>query len=247
MIGKEIIRLRETDSTNSYLNTLLREGKADEGVVVVASKQSSGRGQMSNTWESEKGKNILMSVMLHPEFINASEQFLISKIVSIAVAECVSEFIDLNRVKIKWPNDIYVDDNKIAGILIENNLRGTNISASIVGIGLNINQETFSELIPNPTSLKLITEQEFDLDELLSELIKKLDIWYKELRNRSLEEIGKRYLELMYRFNLKERYKDESGEFFGRITSVNQYGMLCLIDDNEQERQYSFKEIEFLF
>lgn len=247
MLGKEIIRLDEIDSTNSFLSSLLKQGSVEEGIVVVASMQTLGRGQVSNTWESEEGKNVLMSVLLLPDFINATEQFLISKVVSIAFAESVCEFVDLNRVKIKWPNDIYVDDYKIAGILIENNIRGTKISASVVGVGLNVNQEKFSESIPNPTSLKLVANKEFDLADVLSQVLMKLDFWYNELRNQNFEEIGKRYLDLMYRFNIEARFKDGTGEFIGRITGVNQYGMLCLVDDKDLARQYSFKEIEFLF
>ena len=134
------------------MNQLIKNTEVAEGTVVLAKEQTSGRGQVNNTWESSYGDNLLMSIVLYPEFLHAGNQFLLSKFVSLAIVDFLSYYLE--NVTIKWPNDIYVGNKKIAGVLIENSLRGAFISSSVVGIGLNVNQTEFSSSIPNPTSLK---------------------------------------------------------------------------------------------
>lgn len=160
-----LIHINETNSTNNYLQSLCSEQKVEELTVVVADFQTSGRGQRGNSWESAPGKNLLFSTVIFPEFLEARRQFLISQIISLAIKEELDTYT--TDISIKWPNDIYWKEKKICGMLIENDLMGRNISQSIAGIGININQEIFHSSAPNPVSLLQITEEEHDLFEIL--------------------------------------------------------------------------------
>ena len=138
-IGNNIISLEEVDSTNRYLKDyLLKDNNTIEGLVVVATNQHSGRGQKGNTWQSEQGKNLTFSIFIKPN-IQVQAQFLISKAISLGIVDFLND-VGLSELKIKWPNDIFCKDKKIARILIENTLKGNNVSNSIIGIGLNVNQ-----------------------------------------------------------------------------------------------------------
>ena len=145
------IRLDETESTNSYLKKVVKEERPEEGTLVIADFQTGGRGQMGNSWFSSKGDNLLFSLLVYPAQVKANEQFIISRIASLAIKNTLDLFID--DIRIKWPNDIYWQDKKIAGILIENDLQGDVIDNSVIGIGLNINQEKFPAELPNLVSL----------------------------------------------------------------------------------------------
>ena len=160
-----LIHISETNSTNSYLQNFCAKEKTEEFTTVAADYQTSGRGQRGNSWESEPHKNLLFSFVLFPEFLEARRQFLISQIVSLAIKEELDTYTD--DVSIKWPNDIYWKEKKICGILIENDLIGRNISRSIAGIGININQEEFHSPAPNPVSLYQITGKQYDIYEVL--------------------------------------------------------------------------------
>ncbi|WP_301748249.1 biotin--[acetyl-CoA-carboxylase] ligase [uncultured Duncaniella sp.] len=148
----EIIKIESTDSTSSHLAGIA-EGCA-HGTAVMARVQTAGRGQRGNSWEAEPGMNITLSLLLRPEGLEPARQFIISQAVSLAIVEMLDNFIGADAVSIKWPNDIYVNDSKIAGILIENVISGSAISRSIVGVGLNVNQTEFLSDAPNPVSLK---------------------------------------------------------------------------------------------
>jgi BirA family biotin operon repressor/biotin-[acetyl-CoA-carboxylase] ligase len=163
--NKKIIYLNEVESTNNYANQLILSDAAEEGTVVLAQYQTHGKGQHGNVWESETGKNLLMSIIWYPGFLPASQQFMISKIVSIAITDCVNDIID--DCKIKWPNDIYIGNQKLAGILIENSVKGSHLSSSVVGIGLNVNQQVFISAAPNPVSLFQITGVIYEISELM--------------------------------------------------------------------------------
>src|ERR1700739_639940 len=153
-IGNNYIFLQETASTNSYLQSILREQQLAEGAVVSTGFQSAGRGQVGAVWESGRDQNMMLSVLLYPKFLNAGEQFLISKTIALAVKDFILIFLPDRNIKIKWPNDILVSGQKICGILIENGLKGERIEYSIVGMGINVN-ETFND--KRRTSLKEIT------------------------------------------------------------------------------------------
>ncbi len=243
-IGNKSIDLETVDSTNDYLKKLLKSEKPDEGTVVIAKEQIAGRGQMGNTWESNKGENITMSFVLYPNFINVSDQFILSKMVSIAIVDFLKIFID--EVKIKWPNDIYVKNRKIGGVLIENTILGNNISSTVVGIGLNINQKTFSSSLPNPTSLSLETRRDYTISELIDLLLSKLNNGYNELVSGKIKELDVDYLKCLYQNKEMKQYKAGNEIFQAQIIDVDQFGRLCLLNEKKELLYFGFKEVIFI-
>lgn len=240
-----LIHIGETNSTNNFLQSLCREqGEVAELTTVVADFQMSGRGQRGNSWESAPGKNLLFSFVLFPKFLEARRQFLISQIVSLAIKEELDTYTE--DISIKWPNDIYCKDNKICGMLIENDLMGRNISQSIAGIGININQEAFYSSAPNPVSLLQITGMEYDRFNILRNIMLRIQTYYEQLRQRDTESIACRYGEALFRKEGLHRYKDANGEFMARIVRVEPEGTLILEDESLRERGYMFKEVEYL-
>ena len=243
-IGHAIIRIERTESTNNYATSQVRVNEVKAGTVFLAYSQTSGRGQLNNQWESEAGKNLTFSIFLKPYFLHIRKQFLLSKVVCLGIEAFLSEFVD--QVKIKWPNDIYVGDQKICGILIENAVMNANIKHSVVGIGLNINQSGFFSDAPNPISLKMITGTEYDLDEMLSELLKQIDHFYQELAIGKYDEIDKLFHERLYRLNEWRTYKDETHEYQGKIVGVNEIGQLKIQEKEGELHEYHFKEVAYL-
>lgn len=245
MIGEIIKRLVAVDSTNLFMHNALKENSLSDGYVIIAEEQTAGRGQIGNTWESAKNENITLSILLYPHFLSIEDQFMLSKIVSLSIIDCLKEVVP--DVKIKWPNDIYVGDRKIAGILIENTIRGASFAYTIVGIGLNVNQVRFSDSVPNPTSLKIETKMDFELEQILKKLFNKLNYWYQKLWLNEFEIINTAYINRLYRFNEFHSYTDENGLFSGKITGITHEGKIMLVDTTNIFREYAFKEVQFVF
>lgn len=241
-INRKLFALTETESTNTYASSLPDD--TPEGSVVWALSQSRGRGQGENKWESEDGKNLLLSIVLNPVFIEPAQQFYISKAVSLAVADLISLYTD--KVSVKWPNDVYVGDKKIAGILIENSLEMDFIKQSVVGIGVNINQTYFLSNAPNPVSLKQLTGQEFYLDEELDTLCQLLEYRYDLLKNNQLKIIDETYFDLLYRKNKPATYRANGKTFRGTITGVGTTGQLHITNESGNVRKFWHKEVEFV-
>lgn len=244
IIGSEIIRHEKVSSTNSLAAELIRCGRQPEGTIVKASWQGSGRGQQGNKWESEPGKNLLISIILYPEMIKAEEQFYICRTISLGVYDTLNR--KTRDVSIKWPNDIYVKNDKIAGILIENSIMGNSISSSIAGIGINVNQEHFFGDAPNPVSLKMITGTEYDPELLLKELCEDIDLRYNMLRQGHWKKLSSDYLNAMFRFGVWNNFSDNEGEFGGMIEDVRPSGMLVVRKKDGMRKEYAFKEIRFI-
>ncbi|MEA4978366.1 MAG: biotin--[acetyl-CoA-carboxylase] ligase [Petrimonas sp.] len=242
---RQIIRLEETESTNSYLRDLLKSQHLEEGSVVVADFQTAGRGQVGNSWYSDKGDNLLFSLLIYPTGIPANEQFIISRMVSLAIKNTLDQFAD--DIRIKWPNDIYWKEKKIAGILIENSLQGKIIENSIIGIGLNLNQQIFPVELPNPVSLRQITATEQDKNYILDLLLKEFFLLYRSLQQGEKQVIEDEYMLDLYRANGYYWYEDANGRFQAEIDNVLPSGHLVLrtLDTNE-ERIYAFKEVQFI-
>lgn len=244
IIENTLIKFDCVDSTNNYAtNHLANEGWI-EGTVVLTDFQNKGKGQTSNSWESEKGKNLLFSIVLYPGFIPVHYQFLISKVIAIGVCEVVSLFVE--DVSIKWPNDIYVENKKIGGILIENAIMGTEFSYSVAGVGLNVNQQNFLSDAPNPVSLFQLTGIEYDRDEILTLVIQSINKWYEILKRKEFSVIDSAYLKRLYRFGEEAKFKDDSGIFTGRIVGVDPIGQLMIEKGSGEVRAYYFKEVAFL-
>ena len=183
----DVRHIDETDSTNRWLHNQGGTGK----VVVVADYQTAGRGCGTNRWESERGKNLLFSMQIHPVDLPAKRQFHISMAVSLAICEALGQHI--GDLSIKWPNDIYWRNAKICGILIENRLQGQRICDSIIGVGLNVNQRQFRSDAPNPVSLWQICEHETDREQLLTEILQAFDRFL-------VQDVRSQYLSLLYSF-----------------------------------------------
>ncbi len=240
----EYIYLDAIDSTNTYLSTIASQ--CEHGTVVVAREQFAGRGQRGNTWESEPGRNLTFSILLRPETIDAKRQFAVSEIVSVAIVNVLRQFIKDRKVSIKWPNDIYVDDMKISGILIENSLMGNRIDHSIVGIGLNVNQMKFFSDAPNPVSLVAVTGQEVELKQLLenicSEILNQMEFTVGE---EELAVLHQKYFEMLWRNDRYYSYRDcATGELFeASIVDVAHSGLITLQSTDGSQRVYAFKEV----
>ena len=263
-IGQNIIKLDSIDSTNDYANKLLsqeltspaRAGSGRgvfDGTVVYALSQRTGRGQRGNRWESEPYKNLTFSIVLYPIFIRVEEQFMLSKVVSLGICDYVNSIVTnpaLNNseygVKIKWPNDINIGEKKVAGILIENSIRSNEITHSVVGIGLNVNQTQFSSDIPNPTSLKLITGEIFDLEICLSELCSCVEARYLQLKSGKKKEISNDYLKVLYRYQQMSIYEINGNPFAAKITGISEQGKLILEKEDGGIVECNFKEVSFV-
>jgi BirA family transcriptional regulator, biotin operon repressor / biotin---[acetyl-CoA-carboxylase] ligase len=245
IIGSKQIFIKKLTSTNTYANQLLVREDLPEGTVVRADFQSAGKGQAGNKWESENGMNLLFSIILYPSFVLPSEQFLVSMAISLGICDFLKSYSD--NCTIKWPNDIYVSNDKIAGILIEHSIIGDIIKTTIAGIGLNINQVNFISDAPNPVSLRIITGKEHDLGSSLSTLLSDLDIRYKQLIKGDFSRLRNEYILQLYRLNEWFDYKDLNGPFKGRIVSVTEEGRLQIEKIKGGISEYSFKEVDFTY
>ena len=237
------IRLKETDSTNRYLRELATKGQAlndDEMCVVTADYQTAGRGCGTNRWESERGQNLLFSLLCQPKGIAPSRQFHLSMMISVAVADVLSRYVD--GVSIKWPNDIYVGDGKIAGILIECRVLAGQLCDCLIGVGLNVNQTVFLSDAPNPVSLRQLTGREHDREHLLKEI---LDAFERLFNSHDGEALSTKYKSLLYRRTGSWQYADSEGVFNARQLDVTDEGLLVLLDEEGRERRYAFKEVAF--
>jgi len=234
-----------TMSANDMVHkVILQNPKVKEGYGIRTGFQLHGRGQRGKQWESEKNSNILLSFVLRPQ-IEIKDQFRLSQVISLAIAEYIN-LHDIDQVKIKWPNDVYVGDKKISGILIQNFLNGDKIDKTIVGIGININQELFYSDAPNPTSLKMITGKEFDLDHECLRLLDCIGKNYKELYSVQKAKLENMYRFLLYRLNEKATFIDSDGKSFdGIIKGFDDNGKLE-IQRKDGSQFFGFNEIKYV-
>ena len=244
IIGSKLLFVNNLPSTNNYAASLLKDNELSEGTVIYTNHQSTGRGQGGNKWESEDSKNLLISIVLFPSMIIPAEQFFLSMAISLGICD----FLDrhTSSVSIKWPNDIYVNNDKIAGILIENSIMGNLIEHTIAGIGININQAKFLSDAPNPVSLSNLTAKEYNLSECLNQLVSDLDNRYKSLISGDTAMVKAHYLSRLYRNAQWFKYQDMKGIFTGRIVNVSDTGRLQVEREDGIIDEYAFKEIDFI-
>jgi len=243
MIGSTILHLDRVDSTNNYAATELLTKSLNEGTVVAARCQQAGRGQWQAKWESAPGLNLTFSIVLYPSWLDLSRQFYLSQTISLGVADYLSQ--NIQGVTVKWPNDIYVYDKKIAGILIETAIMGDRFSHAIAGIGLNVNQEVFVSDAPNPVSMKTLTDECYDLDSALNELCQKLDLRYRQLVSGEYETLQSDYQKLLYKRGIWANFRDQEEEFEGRISGVESDGKVLIETREGLVRGYYFKEVAY--
>jgi len=246
MTAKKMIWFESTNSTNSEAFNLIDSGAGENGKVVATLNQTGGRGQGSSSWESEPGKNLTFSIILRPTFIPPAQQFILNQAISLGLRDGVESISKIDGFKIKWSNDIYFDRFKIAGILIENRIIENNLSVSVVGIGLNLNQEKFVSDAPNPISLKNICGKEFDLDESLTKVIGSVFDWYNQLEKGNYEHIKSTYLKYLLGFGVSRQFMANNEKFFGEISGVDKYGRLLVKKSEGKTETFDFKEITFL-
>ena len=246
-IGQKVIHLNEVGSTNTYAIDLLKDVKVPEGTVIITDKQSNGRGQRGNVWLAEPSMNLTFSCILSPSFLNASNHFYLSKIIALAIYDALTEITKGSQhdIKIKWPNDILVNNKKIAGVLIENNFRSDQVQHSVIGIGINVNQENFGEFQNKATSLKLI-HASVSVKEVLAIVCKYIEIWYLKLRSReAYQAINEKYMERLFLLNQWENYSSGGSNFMGRICAVEDDGKLLMELENKSFKKFDVKQIVF--
>jgi BirA family transcriptional regulator, biotin operon repressor / biotin---[acetyl-CoA-carboxylase] ligase len=244
LFSTSVKHFEKVDSTNHEAAKWITDNMPPQGSAVLADFQTTGKGLGSNTWESAKKENLLTSIILYPEFLPAGKQFMLNKIISLSVKECVRYYVGSENVKIKWPNDIYIKNRKISGILSQNSLSGNQIIYTIAGVGLNVNQTVFPDHLPNPVSLKMITGKQYRVKNVLSQLQQTLVRFYTLLANDKSTEIDNMYLQSLFNYNITAKYRSGGKEWYGKITGVSQYGHL-IVERDGQTCAFDLKEIAY--
>jgi len=242
--GKFLLHLEETDSTNSYLRDWLTKNKPRDGAVILTDKQSAGRGQGDNSWHSEPGANITVSVLYLCNFLPAMQQFPLSASVALAVRQTVADFLPDKQVWIKWPNDIFIQEKKVAGILIENALKGNFLNHSIIGIGLNVLQRNFDGL-PNATSMR-VEGFSGDTSIVLARLLERLEQAYFRLKNGQYAGIRGDYERNLIGLHEYRQFRVDGQECTGMVMGIDDNGKLLINIDGES-KTFWHKEIEWIF
>jgi len=246
MIGNKVISLQHINSTNLYAARLLENESPPEGTVVMAGFQERGRGQREAIWESDAEQNLLCSVIFYPTFLEIGKQFLLNQAVSLAVASIVEDIAGV-KAEIKWPNDILVNEKKIAGILIENNLRGTLFSSSIAGIGLNVNQLVFRNYSYAAVSLASLTGKTYQIMECSEKLFARLDQYYALLKNNDFEQLSDLYMKHLFRLNMPAMFEINGKPSEAIIRGVRSEGELVLEMPDGLVRYIRTREVKYLF
>src|SRR5690554_332277 len=242
VLGKDILYLPECHSTNDIAKQKLKEKIVAEGSIIITDKQTNGRGQRGNQWQTEPGQNLTFSLILTPFFLDASEQFDLNIAVSLGIRAALSEY--LTGIKVKWPNDIvHEKGGKLGGILIENFLKGPRIEASVVGIGLNVNQMEFP--VAQACSMALLAGSPVDKEDLFEKIISSIEYFYLMLKNRGKNNLVESYQSHLYRFGEICPF-DDGEKFNGKITGIAEDGKLVIQKENQELFHYAFKEVRFL-
>lgn len=242
-IGKVFLTFSALASTNTYALELLGHEKPVEGTVIHAENQTEGRGQMGNRWLSDAGKNITLSVIVYPQFLPAKQQFQLNEAIALAVRDCVAKYVE-KPVIVKWPNDVYIEERKVAGILIQNTLSGAQIQSSVIGIGINVNQRDFAADLPNPTSISLEKNAPCNIKEVINELLYRIETRYLALKQGHTQAMHDEYLSHLYRYQKPARYWCADGRLInGQIVGVDSHGRL-LIEHSEGIEAFDLKGVK---
>ena len=247
-VGQKIVYLPSCQSTNDEAARLLAHQDVPEGTLIVTDRQTQGRGQRGNQWEAQAGHNLTFSLVLRPTFLPAAEQFWLNMAVSLAIQDTLSPLLPGIALTIKWPNDVYAADRKLGGVLIENTLQGYNLAHSIIGIGLNVNQLTFS--VPTATSLLLESAQlaptptDYSLPGLLTTLCEQLEKRYLQLRAGGRAVLRTTYLSHLYRYRQPGTFIADGQPFTGTITDLDPTGRIGILTTGGV-RYFAFKEVAF--
>jgi BirA family biotin operon repressor/biotin-[acetyl-CoA-carboxylase] ligase len=230
-------------STNEIAQNLVKAG-CQEGTVVITDDQFAGKGQAGNTWQTEAGKNLTFSLILRPEFLKPQDQFLITVAISLSLENFLKEYLP-GEIKVKWPNDIYYKGKKIAGMLIENVLRGSNFDYAVIGVGLNVNQEDFAN-IEKGISMKIVSGENYELNKLLNNVLGHIDQQYTRLRFGRTSELRKEYHENLMGLGEERKFRSAEEEFEGVIQATDEIGRL-IVWSPQKTYLFNHKEVEMLF
>ncbi len=242
--GNNLIKLDEVDSTNSYLSELASKEKLADGTVVIAQHQYAGKGQRGNIWETEKNKNLTFSILYHPGDVHLNKLFLLTQAISLGIYDYL--ITKSKEVKIKWPNDLYITNKKIGGLLIENTIKGDAIAQIIVGVGLNINQELFHQNGYKATSLKIENAGIYNLEIELETLLTCIERSYLQWKNNHFNTIKERYLSVLYLYQSWHIFQLPNGTYLdAKIIGVDELGNLLLEDLESNHLKFGNKEIIF--
>lgn len=246
-IGKTIHHFESLPSTNDYATQLLSKSNPSVGTAISTYNQTQGKGQHDSIWESSANQNLTLSILLQPTFLLPKHQFWLSQAVALAVRDFVADFVTKKRVFIKWSNDIYIEDEKISGILIQNIISGSTIAHSILGIGININQTNFSfNSHRKATSLAKVNNEVFNLDELRQHLFWHIEVRYLQLKQNKIHKIQTDYMDHLYKYQISHQYELPNGEqFTGFIQGITPFGNL-VINRNGELLTFGIKEVKFL-
>lgn len=241
-----LIKVDAINSTNSFAREMFRENPQMPLTCIVAKKQLQGRGQRGTNWDSEEGKNLTFSVFMPNLRLRPARQFLLSAAVATSLVSSLEKF-DLPRLKVKWPNDILSANQKIAGILIENIISEGRVIASVIGIGLNVNQLQFENL-PKASSMKMVSGRDFDSEEVLGLILMDLENSFRSFSEENSEAIFKAYEKWLFRKDMPSTFKNPDDSMFtGMITGVTATGMLRVQTDDEEIREFDLKEVELCY
>ncbi|ARS37536.1 biotin--[acetyl-CoA-carboxylase] ligase [Pontibacter actiniarum] len=238
-VGQQLLFIPACASTNSEAQQLLIKNEATEGCTVITHRQTQGRGQRGNTWEAAPGQNITLSVILSPSFLPVRQQFYLNMAVSLAVLDLLREQ-GLQQARVKWPNDLFFEDKKLGGILIENSINSHSLQHSIIGIGLNVNQLQFA--YPTATSMANVCGRTFDLEKVTMRLLEHLEKRYLQLRGGHTARLKYEYLQVLYRYQEVHPFKIGQQQVQGQILGVDEDGRLA-VEIERELRYFSFKEI----
>lgn len=247
--GQIIHYLTSCQSTNDEAANLIAHHQADEGLVVITDRQTAGRGQRGNQWEAEPGTNLTFSLVLRPLFLQAAEQFWLNMAISLGITDALEPLAGPrmagSQLRLKWPNDLYVDNQKVGGVLIENTLQGYTLAWSVIGIGLNVNQTTFA--YPTATSLQaqFPLPEGYDLPGVLTGLLESIERRYLQVRSGNRDLIRASYLQRLFRHQEEHLFRADGILFRGTIIGVDATGRLAIQTGNEV-RYFGFKEVEFV-
>lgn len=239
-VGK-FIELSSVDSTNNYAAKLLKEASQPDGTVILSHYQTSGRGQRGATWKSDRDQNLTFSLILHPSTLNIEHQFLLNKTISLGICDFLAP--DVDGVSVKWPNDILVGNSKIAGILIENAITGSKIDHSIIGVGLNLNQETFE--FPRALSMYNLLGRKFDVRQTCILVANAILARYSQLVTAGNQEIDGEYLDSLFGLNQPRSFNYKGTAITGTIRGVDHWGKLLVEADHGDMIACDLKEIGF--
>lgn len=241
-----IIKLEEISSTNSYALDVVKTERVPEGTVIWAMNQTGGLGQGERRWISEPGKNLTFSVIVYPGFLKPEKQFYLNMAVSLGILDFSGRYLGLKNIFLKWPNDLYFENKKLGGLLINNIITGNKFDCCIIGLGINVNQTLFGIDIPNPVSFRIITGKEYDLEDSLNELIVSMKDRYELLKLERFSDLEADYLKRLMGYEQWRYYTYDGGIIRGRIKGVKGSGELILQLENSEQVIAGDHDIEFI-